>query len=152
MWLLLMSILILMGKEAVWHTLPFFILCKITIHSFWRPLLCFAFVMQPFLTPGSGSTHGFTHGDSRPRQNGRHFADHSFKYIFLNENFRISNEISLRFVPKGPINNVPALIRIMAWRRPGDKPLSEPIIVRSVTHICVARSQWVKFMWENVFL
>ena len=95
---------------------------------------------------------GFTHGDSRPRQNGRHFADDSFKYIFMNENFRNSNKISLRFLPKGPINNVPALIRIMAWRRPGAKPLSEPMIVRSVTHICVARSQWVKSMWENGFL
>ena len=34
---------------------------------------------------------------------------------------------SLKFVPKGPINNIPALVQIMAWRRPGDKPLSEPM-------------------------
>ena len=33
------------------------------------------------------------------------------------------------FVPKRPINNIPALGQIMAWRRPGDKPLSEPMIV-----------------------
>ena len=33
-------------------------------------------------------------------------------------------EFSLRFVPKGPINKIPALVQIMAWRRPGDKPLS----------------------------
>ena len=32
----------------------------------------------------------------------------------------------MKFVPKGPINNIPALVQIMAWRRPGDKPLSEP--------------------------
>ena len=32
----------------------------------------------------------------------------------------------------------------MAWRRPGYKPLSEPMIVRLPTHICVARPQWVK--------
>ena len=25
------------------------------------------------------------------------------------------------FVPKGPINNISALVQIMAWRRPGDK-------------------------------
>ena len=31
----------------------------------------------------------------------------------------------------------------MDWRRPGDKPLSEPVMVRSPTHICVARPQWV---------
>ena len=36
------------------------------------------------------------------------------------------NKISMKFVPKGPINNIPALVQIMAWRRPGDKPLSEP--------------------------
>ena len=32
----------------------------------------------------------------------------------------------------------------MAWRRPGDKPLSEPMVVRLLTHICVTRPQWVK--------
>ena len=31
----------------------------------------------------------------------------------------------------------------MAWRRPGDKPLSEPMMVRLLTHICVTRPQWV---------
>ena len=80
----------------------------------------------------------------RPRQNGRHFADDTFKRIFLNENIRISIEISLKFVPSGPINNIPALVQIMAWRRPGDKPLSEPVMARLLTHICVTRSQWVK--------
>ena len=46
----------------------------------------------------------------RPRQNGRRFADDTFKCIFLNENVRISIKISLMFVPKGPINNIPALV------------------------------------------
>ena len=44
----------------------------------------------------------------RLRRNGRRFADDTFKRIFLNENIRISIEISLKFVPKGPINNIPA--------------------------------------------
>ena len=44
----------------------------------------------------------------RPRQNGRHFADDTFNRIFLNENVRISFQISLKFDPKGPINNNPA--------------------------------------------
>ena len=78
----------------------------------------------------------------RPRQNGLHFADDIFKRIFLNENVRISVLISLKFVPKGQ-NNIPALFQIMAWRRPGDKPLSEPIMFRLPTHICVTRPQWV---------
>ena len=79
----------------------------------------------------------------RPRQNGRHFADDTLKAIFLNENIRISIKISLKFVPKVPINNIAALVQIMAWRRPGDKPLSEPMMVCLLTHICVTRPQWV---------
>ena len=80
----------------------------------------------------------------RPRQNGHHFADDTFKRISLNENVRISIKISLKFVPKGPINNNPALVQIMAWRRSGDKPLSESMRISLVTHICVTRPQWVK--------
>ena len=53
----------------------------------------------------------------------------------------ISIKISLMFVPK--VNNIPALVQIMAWRRPGDKPLSESIMVSLLTHICVTRPQWV---------
>ena len=48
------------------------------------------------------------------------------------------------FVPKGPINNSPALVQIMAWRQSGDKPLSEPMMVCLLAHICVTRPQWVK--------
>ena len=82
----------------------------------------------------------------RPRQNGRHFTDDIFKWIFLNENVYIPIKISLKFVPQGPINNIPELVQIMAWRRPGDKPLSGPMMVRLLTHICVTRPQWVKLM------
>ena len=46
----------------------------------------------------------------RPRQNGRHFPDDRFKWIFLNENVWISIEVSLKFVPKGQIDNIPALV------------------------------------------
>ena len=109
--------------------------------------------------------HGFN--TLRPRQNGRLFADDTFKRFFLNENNRISVKISLKFVPMGLINNIPALVLTMAWRRPGDKPLPEPMMVRSLTHICVTRPQWVNalkhwgrgkwppFHWrhiQNVFL
>ena len=80
----------------------------------------------------------------KPRKNGHHFADDVFKCIFLNENVWILLQISLKFVPNGPINNISSLAQIMAWRRPGDKPLSEPMMVSLLTHICVARPQWVK--------
>ena len=89
-------------------------------------------------------TDGLVLNTLRPRPNGRRFADDTFKRIFFNENVRISIKISLNFVPKGPINNNPALVQIMAWRRLGDKPLSEPMMVSLLTHICVARPQWVK--------
>ena len=70
-----------------------------------------------------------------PGQNRRHFADDIFKCIFLNGNVWISIKISLKFVPKGPINNIPALVQIMAWHRLGDKPLPEPIMVSLLMHI-----------------
>ena len=79
----------------------------------------------------------------RPTQNGRHFADDTFNRIVVNENVTISIKFSLKFVPKGQINNISALVQIMAWRRPGDKPLSEPVMVSLLTHICVTRPQWV---------
>ena len=46
----------------------------------------------------------------RPRQNGHHFADDTFKHIFMNENVRISINISLKLVPKGLITNSPSLV------------------------------------------
>ena len=52
-------------------------------------------------------------------------ADNIFKCIFLNENDRIQIQISLKFIPKSPIDNKPALVHVMAWRLIGDKPLPE---------------------------
>ena len=46
----------------------------------------------------------------RPRQNGRHFADDVLKSILLNGNVWIPIKISLKFVPKGPIDNIPTLV------------------------------------------
>ena len=42
------------------------------------------------------------------------------------------------FVPKGPITNIPSLVQIMAWCRPGDTPLSEPMTDSWPTHIIYA--------------
>ena len=57
-------------------------------------------------------------------------ADDIFKCIFLNENGKISIKISLTFVPRSPIDNKPALVQVMAWRRIGDKPLPEPMMAQ----------------------
>ena len=86
--------------------------------------------------------HNLTH-------RGRHKMAAIFQTIFSNEfswmkNVWISIRISLKFVPMGPINNIPALVQIMAWRRPSSKPLSEPMMVNLLAHISVLRPQWVK--------
>ena len=65
----------------------------------------------------------------RLRQNGRHFPDDIFECIFFNEILSVSITSSLKFVPKGPVISVSALVQIMAWHCPGNKPLSEPMIV-----------------------
>ena len=64
----------------------------------------------------------------RPRQNGRHFSDDIFKCNLLNENAWIAIKISLKFVPKGPINNIPALVQIMAFA-----PLSRRQVIISTS-------------------
>ena len=53
-------------------------------------------------------------------------------------------KISLKFVPTILVNNIPALIQIMAWQQPGDKPLSEPMMVNLLMHVCVTLPQWAK--------
>ena len=62
-----------------------------------------------------------------PGQNSHHFANDIFKSILLNENIFTSIQISLKFVPNGPIGNKSALVQVMAWHRADDKPLPEPM-------------------------
>ena len=78
------------------------------------------------------------------RQNGRQFPDDVSKCIVLNESVWMSFKISLKFDPKIRINKITELVQIMAWRRPGEKPLFEPMMIRLPTHICVTRPQWVE--------
>ena len=65
----------------------------------------------------------------RLRQNGRHFTHDIFKCIFLNRNVYILIKSWLKCVPQDPINSIPALVQMMAWHQPGNKPLSEPMMV-----------------------
>ena len=82
----------------------------------------------------------------RPKQNGRHFTDNRLKCFFLNENAWISIKISLKFVPECPINNIAALVQRLAWRQSGAKPLSEPMMVRLLRHLCITQPQWVNIL------
>ena len=66
------------------------------------------------------------------------------------KNVWISIKISLEFVLRFPISTIPALVQIMAWRRPGGKPLSEPMMVSLLTHICVTLPKWVNSLQRLV--
>ena len=89
--------------------------------------------------------NSFTFNTLRPRQNRYHFEDDIFKDIFLNENVWILLEISLKFVSRCLVNNIPSLVQIMACRLVSTKPLSELMMINLLMHICVTRSQWVNF-------
>ena len=85
----------------------------------------------------------------RSRQNSCYFAHNTLKCIILNENVWIKIKISLKFVPKGPIYNIPA---IMAWCWPCNKPLSEPMMVSLLMHICVSWPQWFKTNLSEIYI
>ena len=121
-----------------WHGNTFHIsnpLCgEFTFGIIHKGLVKGCFIISLFLPCANFLTYCPVSGDFRPlntlrlRQNGRYFADGIIKCIFFNENVWIAIRILLNFIPKGSINNNPTLVQIMAWRRPGDKPLSEPMI------------------------
>ena len=77
-------------------------------------------------------------------QNGCHFADDSFKCSLLNENVYILIKISSKFVPMGSMKYIKTSDPIMNCRWPGDRPQSEPMLVRLLTHICFTRPRWVE--------
>ena len=83
----------------------------------------------------------------RLRRKEQHFADDIFKRILFSEDVWVFIKMSLKFVPKGPLNNIPALVQIMAWHHLGDKPLSETMMVSLPTHICITRPQWVDLLY-----
>ena len=57
--------------------------------------------------------------------------------VFLKKNIWISIIISLKLIPKVPIDNTPSLVQVMSWRRTGHKPLSEPIVAEFTdAYIC----------------
>ena len=69
----------------------------------------------------------------------RHFQTHCQK----NANVCISMKIPLKFVPKGPINDIPVLVQIMAWRRSSDRPSSEPLMVKLRAWYPAGIASWI---------
>ena len=80
----------------------------------------------------------------RARQNRRQFPDDSFNCILLNENIWTPMTIWLKFIPNGPINNIPALVQIMTLRQPGEKPFSEPVMAWFVDAYMLPSAQWIQ--------
>ena len=78
-----------------------------------------------FLMPASGTTLLISHW-GRDKITG--IWQTIFLYAFSCMECSISIKISLNFVPKGPVDKIPALFQIMALLRIGDKPLSELMI------------------------
>ena len=82
----------------------------------------------------------------RPRQNGSHFPDDILNGFSWTKMYKLIIHWSL-------INNFPALVPLMTWRRPGDMSLPEPMMVSLLTHICVTRPQgiWCSHVLVNLF-
>ena len=99
-----------------------------------------------------------SHVRQTPRQQWRwftwriinHWSQHEieaiFKCIFSNENVLIVIKISRKLVSKSPIKNIPALVQIMAWRRSGDKPVSEQVMIVQLTHISLNVLKWCEYL------
>ena len=115
-----------------WNLLPpskqiHLALCTST-RRYWTQNICQPIARRPFSIALS-STNGWILNDQimawrrtaintlRPRQDGRRFPDDTFERIFLNENVIILIKMSMKFVPNGPIDNIPALVQIMARRQ-----------------------------------
>ena len=108
-------------------------------------------IIQAYTTSSSSTCSYFN--TLRPRQNDCYFPENIFKYNFLNENIWILIKISLKFISECPINNIPALIQIIAWHLPGDKPLSELIMVRLLMHMHHSASRsWLLICYAQIIL
>ena len=75
-------------------------------------------------------------------------AEDNFKYISLNKHDIILIGSSLKFAPSSLIDNKPALVQVMAWRRTGNEPLPELIL----TQFADARGRWVIFSLQNDYM
>ena len=89
----------------------------------------------------------------RPRRNGRNFPDDIFKCIFLDAKCRYKLRLRVHKVcSSGPVNNIPALVQIMAWHRPGAMPLFELMTVSLLTHMRPSASNELKELYRHYTL
>ena len=88
----------------------------------------------------------------RQKQNCRKLSDDIFECIFLNTKLTYFYWHFTKVCSQGPIYNIPTLVQTMAWRKPGDKPLSQPVTVTLLMHICVTPPKWMKDAEESCIL
>ena len=97
-------------QSIIWTNADLLLICPLgtNFNEIWIQVLIFPFKKMR-LKISSAKWHPFYPGGwvntLRSRQNGRNFADDTFKRIFLNENVRIPIKISLKLIPKGPTNS-----------------------------------------------
>ena len=60
-------------------------------------------------------------------ENGEHVVNNIFKCIFFNVDYDNSMEILLQFVPRGPINNMSALVKVIVRCQIGVEQFPEPM-------------------------
>ena len=134
----------------IWQALMNWNLCSMFLnHHMLFNLTCFNenYIFNGHVIPiGSPCLGCLSINSSPPGQNGCHFADNIFICIFVNEQICILIHIPLKFLPKDLIDNKSTLVQVMAWCRTGDKPLPEPMLPSSLTHIRSSRSRWVQLM------
>ena len=123
---------------VLWDYLSISLVEHQTLHNWAR--------FRMMLSPLAHIVQNLMFNSLRPRRNRRHLADDSSTCIFLKENVPILIKISLKFISNGTITDIQALVQIRAWRRPDDKPLSEPM-----THICVTRPLWTKSISSDIW-
>ena len=63
------------------------------------------------------------------------FSRRHFQMHYYNGNVSTSMKISLNFARKDQINNTSVLVQIITWHRPGERPLSERMMVSELKHI-----------------
>ena len=78
--------------------------------------------------------------------------DNIFTCVFLNENAWISIKISLKFVPKDPMNNIPALVidGLVQERHNSSASAMELRLSCINPSICTTRFHWVNRYWGQL--
>ena len=59
-------------------------------------------------------------------------AEDIFECIVVNENDRIPIQMSLKFVPRSPIDNKLTLVQVMAWCQTSNKPFPELMVTQLI--------------------